>query len=106
MIHDSPAAPTDRSVPQETVTVRMVMPDRWLEQVEELPLSMAAREVKALGLRTMLKRATDDPDDFYLEYAERRVRDEGASLEQLGFRSRDMLAIRAYDLGHRRRFDG
>ncbi len=106
MSHDSPVTPIDRSVHQETVTVRMVMPDRWLEQVEDLPVSMPVRDVKALGLRMMLRRATDDPDDFYLEYAERRVRNEDASLEELGFRSRDILAIRAYDLGHRRRFDG
>ncbi len=106
MSHDSAAAPTDRSVQQETVTVRMVMPDRWLEQVEDLPVSMPARDVKALGLRMMLQRTSDDPADFYLEYAERRVRDEDVSLAELGFRTRDILAIRAYDLGHRKRFDG
>ena len=106
MSHDSPAASTDRSTRQETVTVRMVMPDRWLEQVEDIPGSTSVRDVKALGLRTMLQRSSDDPADFYVEYAERRVRDEDVSLAELGFRTREILAIRAYDLGHYKRFEG
>ena len=106
MSHDSPAASTDRSMRQETVTVRMVMPDRWLEQVEDLPVATPVRDVKVLGLRTMLQRSTDDPQDYYLEYAERRVQDENVSLADLGFRPREILAIRAYDLGHYKRFEG
>lgn len=106
MSHDSPAASTDRSTHQDTVTVRMVMPDRWLEQVDDLPVATSVREVKALGLRTMLQRSSDDPADFYVEYAERRVRDEDVSLSELGFRPREILAIRAYDLGHYKRFEG
>ena len=70
MSHDSPAPSTDRSTPADTVIVRMVMPDRWLEQVEALPVSTPVREVKAIGLRAMLQRSTDDPADYYLEYAE------------------------------------
>jgi hypothetical protein len=54
----------------------------------------------------MLQRSTDDPQDYYLEYAERRVRDETVSLADLGFRPREILAIRAYDLGHYKRFEG
>jgi len=106
MSHDSPAASTDRSEKQEPITVRMVMPDRWLEQVEDIPGSTSVRDVKALGLRTMLQRSSDDPADFYIEYAERRVRDEDVSLAELGFRTREILAIRAYDLGHYKRFEG
>jgi hypothetical protein len=106
MSHDSPAPSTDRSAPADTVIVRMVMPDRWLEQVEALPVSTPVREVKAIGLRAMLQRSTDDPSDYYLEYAERRVRDEDVSLAELGFRPREILSIRAYDLGHYKRFEG
>ena len=106
MSHDSPAASTDRSTQQDTVTVRMVMPDRWLEQVDNLPVSTSVRDVKVLGLRTMLQRSSDDPADFYVEYAERRVRDEDVSLAELGFRPREILAIRAYDLGHYKKFEG
>jgi hypothetical protein len=106
MSHDSPAASTDRSTHQDTVIVRMVMPDRWLEQVDNFPVTISVRDVKVLGLRTMLQRSSDDPADFYVEYAERRVRDEDVSLAELGFRPREILAIRAYDLGHYRRFEG
>ncbi len=89
-----------------TVTVRLVMPDRWLEHIEELPASMTVEDAKTRGLRAMLLRTTDDPGDFFVEYAERRVRDESRTLAELGFRSREMLAIRRYDLGHYRRFEG
>lgn len=90
----------------DTVTVRLVMPDRWLEHVAELPADTTVRDAKQMGLRAMLLRDTDDPADYYVEYAERRVPDEASSLGSIGFRSRDVLSIRAYDLGHYRSFDG
>ena len=89
-----------------TFTVRLVMPDRWLEQVAELPASTSVAEAKADGLRILLQRDTDDPADYYVEYAERQVKDETRSLADIGFRPREILAIRAYDLGHYRRFEG
>jgi hypothetical protein len=104
MSHDTTSA--DGAAGLDTVTVRLVMPDRWLEQVEQLPASVTVREAKALGLRLLLQRATDDPSDYYVEYAERRVRNEELSLADLGFRPREILSIRAYDLGHYRRFEG
>jgi hypothetical protein len=88
------------------VVVRLVMPDRWLEHVAELDVSTSVGAAKALGLRSMLLRSGDDPEDYYVEYAERRVRDESITLAELGFRGRDILSIRAYDLGHSRRFVG
>lgn len=89
-----------------TITVRLVMPDRWLEHVVDLPTNTSVREAKRTGIRAMLLRETDDPADYYVEYAERRVADETATLEGIGFRARDILSIRAYDLGHYRRFEG
>jgi len=89
-----------------TITVRLVMPDRWLEHVVDLPKDASVEEAKRLGIRAMLLRDTDDPDDFYVEYAERKVPDETSSLEGIGFRARDILSIRAYDLGHYRAFKG
>ena len=89
-----------------TLTVRLVMPDRWLEHVAELPTQTTVKDAKLMGLRAMLLRETDDPADYYVEYAERKVADEAASLEAIGFRSRDILSIRAYDLGHYRTFEG
>lgn len=91
---------------RETIPVRLAMPDRWLEHVAELPPETRVEEAKRLGLRAMLLRATDDPDDFYTEYAEKRVRDESVTLEELGVQANELLAIRAYDLGHYRRFRG
>jgi hypothetical protein len=90
----------------ETIPVRLVMPDRWLEHVEQLPRDMSVEEAKRVGLREMLLRDTDDPDDFYVEYAERQVPDERVSLGELGVRPREILSIRAYDLGHYPRFEG
>lgn len=90
----------------DTVSVRLIMPDRWLEQVEELPLAMTVGEAKARALRALLRRATDDPDDYYVEYAEKEVRDESVTLGQLGLRPRGVLSIRPYDLGHYPPFRG
>lgn len=82
------------------------MPDRWLEHVVELSPDTPVTEAKELGLRAMLLRDTDDPGDFYVEYAERQVRDESVTLAALGFRPREILSIRSYDLGHYKRFTG
>ena len=89
-----------------SITVRLVMPDRWLEHVADLPTQTTVKDAKLMGLRAMLLRETDDPENYYVEYAERKVADEAASLETIGFRSRDILSIRAYDLGHYRAFEG
>lgn len=102
---DTDAASAD-TADDERITLRLVMPDRWLEQVEDLPLSSTVEEAKAFGLRKMLQRDTDDPDAFYVEYAERQVPDETVTLEELGVQPREILSIRAYDLGHYPRFEG
>lgn len=91
---------------QETMTVRLVMPDRWLEQVVELPTDTTVAEAKAEGLRLLLQRSVDDPADYYVEYAERQVPDESRTLAEIGFQPREIFAIRAYDLGHYPRFEG
>ncbi len=88
------------------LTVRLIMPDRWLEHVVELPATTSLEEAKQIGLRAMLLRDTDDPDDFYVEYAEKRVVDESVTLAELGVQAREIVSIRAYDLGHYPRFDG
>lgn len=90
----------------EPMPVRLVMPDRWLEQVEELPPSTTVEEAKRIGLEALLRRDSDDPDDYYVEYAERQVPDESVTLEEIGFSPREILSIRAYDLGHYPRFEG
>jgi len=91
---------------QNSVTVRLVMPDRWLEHVAELPSDTPVVVAKTEGLRSLLQRDTDNPADFYVEYAERQVEDESRTLQDIGFQAREILAIRAYDLGHYRRFEG
>lgn len=91
--------------PDDTVIVRLAMPDRWLEHVAELPATATVAEAKALGLHAMLQR-TVDPADFYTEYAEREVVDESVTLRDLGMRPRELVSIRAYDLGHYPRFRG
>lgn len=90
----------------DSITVRLIMPDRWLEHVVELGSDTTVAEAKALGLREMLQRSSDDPADFYAEYAEREIRDESQSLGAVGVGDRGVLSIRAYDLGHYRRFEG
>lgn len=90
----------------EGITVRLIMPDRWLEHVAELPADTTVEAAKAFGIREMLQRVSDDPADFYTEYAERRIRDESRTLAEVGIGSRDVLSIRAYDLGHYPPFRG
>ena len=97
---------TDAAAGTDLVTVRLVMPDRWLEHIVELPPTTSVVDAKRLGLAAMLQREGDDPADYFVEYAERKLADESATLADVGFRSRDILSIRAYDLGHYRRFEG
>lgn len=94
------------TAPGKPIAVRLVMPDRWLEHVVELSPETSVEATKVLGLRSLLQRDSDDPDDYYVEYAEKQVPDESASLAAIGFRPREILSIRAYDLGHYRRFEG
>ncbi|HKK27186.1 MAG TPA: hypothetical protein VKB18_03825 [Gemmatimonadota bacterium] len=88
------------------VVLRLVMPDRWLEHVTRLPLSTTLAEAKEMGLRELLQRDTDRPDDFYVEYAEQQVPDESRTLGEIGVEDGEILSIRAYDLGHYPRFAG
>lgn len=97
------SAPTERG---GALTVRLIMPDRWLEHVVELPPDTTIAEAKVLGLRRMLERSSDDPAAYYTEYAEREIVDESRTLADIGMRPRGILSIRAYDLGHYPRFRG
>ena len=63
-------------------------------------------DAKAFGIREMLQRSSDDPADFYAEFAERRIRDETRTLADVGIGARGVLSIRAYDLGHYPAFRG
>ena len=90
----------------DVAVLRLVMPDRWLEEVVEVPLTMSVGEAKAVGLRSLLQRDSDDPAGFYVEFQERRVRDEDLTLAALGAGSGSILVIRAYDLGHYPPFEG
>ena len=88
------------------IIIRLIMPDRWLEHVVELATETTVAEAKALGITEMLQRSSDNPADFYAEFAEREITDETQTLDEVGLQSRGMIAIRAYDLGHYRRFEG
>lgn len=90
----------------DRITVRLIMPDRWLEHVMELSTGTSVADVKALGLREILQRSSDDPADFYVEYSEREIADESQTLGEVGVETRGVMSIRAYDLGHNRRFKG
>lgn len=90
----------------DTITVRLIMPDRWLEHVVDLPIDMSISEAKALGIREMLQRGSDDPSQFYTEYEEREIVDESRSIGQAGIGANGVLSIRGYDLGHYPRFHG
>ena len=89
-----------------SATVRLAMPDRWLECTVELPLSTTVGEAKRKALESLLLRTVDNPDDFYVDFAEKRVRNEGITLAALGIAANSALFIRAYDLGHYPDFKG
>lgn len=97
-------APAERTT--ETFTVRLTMPDRWLEHVAEVGPDTTVAEAKVLGLRQMLQRTSDDPSAYYTEFAEREIADESRTLADIGMGPRGILSIRAYDLGHYPRFRG
>jgi len=90
----------------DVAVLRLVMPDRWLEEAMEIPLSASVREAKTTGLRSLLQRDTDDPADFYVEFREKKVRDEQVSLASLGVEAGSVVMIRAYDKGQLPPFDG
>lgn len=90
----------------DALTVRLIMPDRWLEHVAELPPDATVAEAKELGLRQMLQRSSDNPASYYTEFAEREIVDESWTLAEIGMRPGGVLSIRAYDLGHYPRFGG
>ncbi len=89
-----------------SITIRLIMPDRWLEQVAEFDPRTTVAEAKEFGIRAMLQRSWDDPSDFYTEFLEREIRDESRTLEAVRVEAGSVLSIRAYDLGHHRRFAG
>ena len=91
---------------EDHITVRLIMPDRWLEHVTELSPQTTVAEAKAHGIRELLQRSSDDPADFYVEYSEKEIADESRSLADIGIRPKGVLSIRPYDLGHYRRFRG
>lgn len=97
---------SDPGAADAPLTVRLIMPDRWLEHVAELPPDTTVGDAKLLGMRAMLQRDSDDPGAFYTEFAEREIVDETRTLAEIGLRSRGVLSIRAYDLGHYPRFEG
>lgn len=94
------------SAADRKITLRLIMPDHWLEYVTDLPRTTTVEDAKRLGLRELLQRDSDRPADFYVEYAERRVPDETVTLADLGAQDGEILSIRAYDLGHYPRFRG
>lgn len=91
---------------RESTPVRLAMPDRWLECVVEMPMTATVGEAKRKGLESMLLRKIENPDDFYVDFAEKRVRNEGVTLAALGVSANSALFIRAYDLGHYPDFKG
>ncbi len=102
----SPGGSWREAAESDSVVLRLIMPDRWLEHAMRLPLSTTVAEAKEEGLRILLQRDTDRPEDFYVEYAEREVPDESVTLASLGAQDGEILSIRAYDLGHYPRFAG
>lgn len=103
---DSTSSDSAGSTAVATISVRLVMPDRWLEHPVELPVDTTVAQAKRIGLEAMLLREVDEPGAYYVEYAEREVHDESTTLEALGIRPGEILSIRAFDLGHYPRFRG
>lgn len=90
----------------DRLRLRCVWPDRWLETRIETPRTAPVGQVKREALEAMLKKETVDPSAYYVEWRERRVRDESATLDQLGLADGSVLAIRAHDLHHPPPFRG
>lgn len=90
----------------DRLRLRCIWPDRWLESRIEVPATTALDHVKRQALEALLKSEAFDPTAYYVEWRERRVRDESATLDQLGITDGAVLTVRAHDLHHPPPFRG
>lgn len=90
----------------DTVRIRCVMPDRWLETHLDIEDTTRVREVKRRCLETLLGTRDVDPGAYYVEHLEREVSDESLTLRELEVRDRGVISIRPYDLNHPRPYRG
>ena len=90
----------------DRLRLRCIWPDRWLETRIEAPRTAPVGQVKREALEAMLKKETVDPASYYVEWRERRVRDESVTLHELGLTDGAVLTIRAHDLHHPPPFRG
>lgn len=90
----------------ETVRIRCIMPDRWLEAHLEVPTSTRIGELKRQCLEALLKTRDVDPQAYYVEHLEREVSDESVTLRELGVRDPVAISVRPYDLNHPRPYRG
>lgn len=90
----------------DRLRLRCVWPDRWLETRIEAPPTAPLGQVKREALEALWKKEIVDPASYYVEWRERKVRDESVTLDQLGLADGAVLTIRAYDLHHPPPFRG
>lgn len=84
----------------DTLRVRCIFPDGWLETRLELPHDTPLDEVKRRALEGILKTREFGPDEYYIEFREGEVSNESMTLRELGVADGSVVSIRRYDLHH------
>lgn len=90
----------------ETLKVRVIVPDLWREHKMEFAPHTSVASIKEAALPKLLGHDDVDPSAYYIEYFEKEVLDESRTLAELGVPEGGVISIRAYDLDHPAPFKG
>ncbi len=91
---------------EETLKVRVIVPDLWRERKMEFAPNTSVAAIKQAALPKLLGDDDVDPSAYYIEYFEKEVLDESRTLAELGVPEGGVISIRAYDLDHPAPFKG
>ncbi len=84
----------------ETLRVRCIFPDGWLESRLEAPADTSLEELKRRALQAMFQSDSVDARAFYVEFREKEIWEESVTLRELGVTDGAVVSIRRHDLHH------
>ena len=97
---------SDRKMTEGTLRIKVALPDLWRETSIEIDAATPVAVVKELTLPELLGTTVINPAEYYVEYFEKEVLDEGKTLADLGVQDRGVLLLRPYNVGHPPPFKG
>jgi hypothetical protein len=93
-------------MPGDSLKIRVIAPDLWREERMEFAPDTPVAAVKERALPVLFGANETNPSDYYVEYLEKEVPDEGTTLAGLKIRDGAVISIRRYDIDHPKPFDG